>query len=204
MKTKSNNFKYFLTAKYDELIDFIKCNKLKLIVFSLFLVLGLVIGILSALKPVDPCDAFVSHNGALCALIEHADFLQFILASLFFSFILLVVTSVFCGFSYSFLLLFLLTLVLGYFQGGSVVFIIRIYGVIAIPFVIIYVFTTLLTNFILFAHFALAWKISYEKRKYGCSPKVTKTLLSALLVFAVFAITFFIKLFLLILFSFFL
>ena len=172
--------------------------------FGLFLVAGLVVGILSALKPIDPLAAFATHNGMIYGVIEQAAYLSFVFSSLFILLAVVVGTSFLGRFAYSTILLVVVTLVMGYFQGGTVVLVIRVYGFIGLPFVICYALTSLAIDFILFAHFALLAHYASERRKYGCRTPFMKVLLGSVYILVLALAVLIAKYILVIIFSFFL
>lgn len=183
---------------------FVKEHIKGFILFGLFLILGLVIGILSALKPVDAVIAFSTHNVHIYAVIEQAGYLSFIFGSLFTLLAVIVVTSFVGRFSYSTILLALICVIMGYFQGGTVVLVIRVYGFIAIPFVVCYAVTTIAIDLILFAHFVMLSLCASERRKYGCKAPFLKVLFNSINVLLLAFAMLIAKYFLIIIFSFFL
>lgn len=200
----NNNFKYFFISTTDKISTFVKENVKGFVVFSLALIAGLVIGILSALKPVDCLTALSTHNGIIFSVIENAAYLSFIFGSLFTLLAIFLATSFLGRFAYSQILLIILTIVIGYFQGGTVVLVIRVYGFIAIPFVIVYSVTSIAMNLILFAHFVLLTHYASERKKYGCKTSFLKALLTSVYIFVAAALALIVKYILVILFSFFL
>ena len=193
-----------MMSKADDLCRFIAEHKFRLIVYSAVLVCGLGFGILSALKPVDPLAALASHNGSIYAVTEQAAYLQFIFGSLFVFIAIVISTSFLSRLTFAPIILIVLTVVVGYFQGGTVVLVIRVYGALAIPFAVCYAISTLVYDLILFAHFAVLSRIAGEVKKYGCSTPLNKVLLGSVYVLLLGAAVLLIKYVLVILLSFFL
>lgn len=200
----SNGFKYFFISCTDRVTLFVKEHLKHFMCFGLFLVVGLVVGILSALKPIDPLAAFVTHNKLVYAVIEEAAYMSFVFSSLFTLLAIVLATSFVGRFSYSQIVLAVITIVLGYFQGGTVVLVIRVYGFIGLPFVICYALTSLALDLILFAHFALLWCYASERRKYGCRTPFLRALLGSVYIMLLLLVLLIAKYILCIVFSFFL
>ncbi len=204
MKAKNNNFKYFVIARFDEIVCFVTTHLKWLIIYSVALVFGLVIGVISAMKPLEPLVAFASHNQSLFELIEQAAFLQYFFSSLF-VFLVVMALSVLVGkLPFSPVLFSVISVVLGYFQGGTVILLMRSYGLIALPLTICYSLTTLLLDMVVFCQFAMLSAISVEQRKFGCSVPLIKILTNSVypLIFGFIVIV--LRYLLVILFSFFL
>lgn len=198
------NLKYFITAKSDGIMKFVGENLARLIMFSCFLVFGLVMGILSSLKPVDPQDALSSVNGGVYALITQAAFAGYFFPLLIFTLLSLVVWCFIGRFAHSVILTASYTVAIGFFQGGTIVLVMRSFGLLALPLVISYILLSLFTDMLQFALFAKLAHIALEKRRYGCSTPFLKVLKSSVIIFAACAAVIIVKSVLLILFSFFL
>ncbi len=200
----SLSLKYYITARLDRMLHFIRCNLRCLILFSFALIFGLVMGILSSLKPIDPLEALDSANGGIYGLIVHASFAGYIFPLLIFT------IAVFCAFcfvgryAYSFLLTVAFTVLVGFFQGAVIVLVLRSFGLLALPFVIFYVLLSLLRDLLLLSFFCILAEIAAEKRKYGCSVPFVKLLLRILPIAVLTLVVCLIQSVFLILFSFFL
>lgn len=186
------------------MVAFVRKNLKWLLVFTAFLIGGLVIGILSAVKPPDPLSALATHNADIYTFIEDAAYMPY-----FFSFVFTIVAvfgvSSFLGrFAYSQVLSMLVAVVAGYFQGGTVILVVRVYGFISIPFVVFYSILTLLIDLVVFCYLASLAKCASDKKKFGCSCPFWPTLLSCLPLLIGCFILFLLKYFFLIMCSFFL
>ncbi len=176
----SISLKYYITARLDNIFQFIKCNLRRLILFALALIFGLVMGILSSLKPIDPLEALDSANGGIYGLIVRASFAGYIFPLLIFTVI------VFCAFcfvgrySYSFLLTAAYTVLVGFFQGAVIVLVLRSFSLLALPFVIFFTVFSLLRDLLLISVFSILAEVGAEKRKYGCCVPFVKLFLRIL------------------------
>ncbi len=193
-----------MIARFDELVCFISSHMKWLIIYSAALVFGLVIGVISALKPIDSLAAFASHNPSLFELIEHSAFLQYFFSSVFLFLVILSLSVLVGKLPFSPILFSATAVILGYFQGGTVILLVRSYGLIALPLTICYSATTILLDLILFAQFAMLSAISAEQRKFGCSVPLMKIVMNSVypLIFGFIVLT--VRYLLVILFSFFL
>ena len=196
--------KYFIVSKIDSAKDFILNNKFKIVAFIVALIVGLVVGIVSASKPVDAVFAFSAHWNSLYIFIEQGGFLQYLFSSLLLFIIITLSLILLSHIPFAHIFLFIASIVFGYFQGGCVVYIIRIYGIIALPFTIVYALLSLVGDILLFFAFCFVWKVTYEKRKFGCKYSLSKIILSLVTFLSIYFIAFFIKYFIMIIFSFFL
>ena len=198
------NLKYFVTSKIDGIFKFVKEHLAWLIAFSCFLVFGLVMGVLSSLKPIDPQEALASVNSGMYALIVQASFAGYIFPLLIFT---LISVTVFCfvgRFSHSVILTVSFTVAVGFFQGSTLVLVMRSFGLLALPLAIAYVVMSIITDLIYFALFARLARIAAEKRKYGCGTPFLPVLKSSVVIFVFCVVSVVVKSVLVILFSFFL
>ncbi len=191
-------------TKQDEISAFVKSNAGGIIVFCAFLVLGLTVGIISALKPADPFAALAAHNEGIFSVIENASYMQFLFTSLASFFTITLLSSLFGRYSYSAVLLVAVMLVLGYFQGGTVIFVVRVYGVISLPLAICYSILSLFADVVLCSIFARLVGIAKERRKYGCKTSFVKTLVGSAFPMLAMVIALTVRFFLVVAFSFFL
>lgn len=204
MSKKNNNFKYFMMTKQDQISAFVRTNAKWIIIFCVILILGLTVGIISTLKPVDPFAALATHNKAIFEVIENASYMQFLFSSIL-TFFLIIALSAFIGrFPYSVIFLMALTVVLGYFQGGTVILVVRVYGVISLPLAICFSVLSLFVDLALFCFFSTLVKCSKERRKYGCKTSFIKTLLGSVYVMVFVLVAVLVRYFLVIVFAFFL
>lgn len=180
VKIISKNVKYKLTYVTDSIADFLKNNRKSIIVFCLLLIVGLVVGIISAIKPIDAEEAFLGHNSAVYKFIENAAYLPYVFICLFTFLAIMVVSSFFGRYKYSIFFLDILTAVFGYFQGGTIIFVVRIYGAMAIPFAVAYTLGTLLCDLIFVSFFSLLKRYVTEYKKYGCRTSFINALYSCL------------------------
>ena len=200
----SMSLKYYITARLDNMLQFVRCHLKRLILFAVALIFGLVMGILSSLKPIDPLEALDSANGGIYGLIVRASFAGYIFPLLLFT------IAVFCAFcfigrsAYSFLLTAAFTVLMGFFQGAVIVLVLRSFGLLALPFVIFYIIFSLLRDLLLISFFCILAQIAAEKRKYGCTEPFVKLLLRVLPIAIVSLILCLFQSVFLILFSFFL
>lgn len=200
----NNEIRYRITTLTDGLTDFVHKHKKSIVLFCLLLVVGLTIGVISATKPTDAQEAFAAHNASVYSFIENAGYLAYVFSSLFLIVAVLFVSAFVGRFSYSFIITGVVAVVFGYFQGGTVTYIIRIYGVIGVPFVIVYSVMTVLIDIVIFGFFALLSFYAYDARKYGCRQPFLKTLVNAAYCLVLVSIVFIPRCLLLIIMSFFL
>lgn len=191
-------------TKQDEISSFVRSNAKWMIIFCVILILGLVVGIISTLKPVDPFAALATHNEAIFEVIENASYMQFLFTSILTFLVIILISAFFGRFSFSFILLMSMTLVLGYFQGGTVILVVRVYSIIALPLVICYSIFSLFVDLVLFCMFSTLVRYGRERRKYGCKTSFFKTLFGSVYVMVLILIALLIRYFLVIAFSFFL
>ena len=200
----SVSLKYYVTARLDNIFQFIKCNLKRLVLFSVALIFGLVMGILSSLKPVDPLEALDSANGGIYGLIVRASFAGYIFP------LLILTVAIYCAFclagrhAYSFLLTAAFTVLVGFFQGAVIVLVLRSFALLALPFVLFYTVFSLLRDLLLLSFFCILAEIGVEKRKYGCGTPFVKLLLRVLPLTIVSLVICVIQSIMLLLFSFFL
>ncbi len=200
----SINVKYFFTARLDSLMQFIRSHLGKLVLFCGLLVFGLVMGVLSSLKPVDPVEALCSVNEGMYGLIAQAAYAGYIFPLLLFTLISITVMCFAGRFAYSVILTAAFTVVLGFFQGATIVLVMRAFGVLALPLVIVYTVFSILTDLVCFALFAILADISAEKRKYGCPTPFLKVLRRSVFIAVACCLLVLVKFILVVLFSFFL
>ena len=165
----SLNAKYYFTAKSDELRQFIRARAGRLVYFACFLVLGLVMGVLSSLKPTDAQEALDSVNGGMYGMITQASYAGYIFPLLLFTALSMCVMCFVGRYAYSLVVTTGFTVVMGFFQGATTVLVVRSFGVLALPLAVVYALLSVATDIIYFALFAVLADIASEKRKYGCS-----------------------------------
>lgn len=198
------NIKYFFTAKLDGFSHFIRCNLPRLIFFACFFILGAVMGILSSLKPVDPLQTFSDVNAGIFGVIAHASYAGYIFSLTLFTSFSVVVFCFVGRYMYSTILTSACTVCIGFYQGMTIVLVVRSFGILAVPFSIAYALCSLLSDFLFFALFAILAEVASDKRKYGCSTPFVKVLRRAVVIGILCIILVLLKSLLLILFSFFL
>ncbi len=193
-----------MMTKQDEISSFVKSNAKWIVIFCIILIFGLVVGVISSLKPVDPFETLSTHNNSIFIVIENASYLQFLFTSMVTYVSIVFLSAMFGRFSLSAILLISVTLVMGYFQSGTVILVVRVYGVISLPLVICYSVFSIFADIVLFCFFATLVKAGRERRKYGCKTSFAKTLLGSAYLMIVIILALLIRFFTVIAFSFFL
>ena len=200
----SLNVKYYITAKTDGAVQFVKARWRKLVFFACFLVPGLEMGVLSSLKPIDPEEALASVNGGLYALITQAAYAGYIFPLLLFTISAIAVMCFVGRFAYSVIITAAFTVALGFFQGATVVLVMRTFGVLALPLVLSQIVISLLIDFAWAALFAMLAEAAAEKRRYGCGVPLLSVLKKAAAIAAICVVLVLLRSLFAVLFSFFL